>query len=269
MMKSEIRSKKQEARNKTAGNDIERTWPGAGTISVIRSALLLIISCIFLFSYAKPAFSQSRLELGARLMDRTSENVGTEPSAGPGGRKSPTLAAFASLAVPGLGELYAGRYDAGKYSTIAEVSLWVIYTGLEYYSNQVRNDAINYAKVYAGADVQGKPSQFFVDIGNFLNTEDYNVKKIHDGYYGLIYNEPSYQWQWQSDANRTRFKNMRIKADAYLNYGRYTLAAIFLNHLVSAIDAARLVSNVNASATTSLGNSPNTEGVYLRLAASF
>lgn len=228
-----------------------------------------LISCVFILSTIKPVFSQSRMELGEKLFGATGKNVSVASGTSVGGKKSPALAAFASLVVPGLGELYAGQYDVGKYSTIAEVSLWVIYTGLEFYSNQVRKDAINYAEVYAGADAQGKSSQFFVNIGNFLNTESYNVKKIHDGTYGLIYNQPSYQWQWTSDAERTRFKDLRIKADSYLNYGRYTLAAIFLNHLVSAIDAARLVSNLNASATTSLGNYPNTEGVYLKLAASF
>ncbi len=170
----------------------------------------------------------------------------------------------------GLGSSTSGRYDVGKYSTIAEATLWVFYTAVELYSDQVRSDAISYARVYAGAQVTGKPDQFFVDIGNFLNTEDYNVKKIHDGDYTLIYpNTPSSQWQWQSDADRARFKNLRIKADQYLNYGRYTAAVIILNHLISAIDAARLAANVNASVASSLNGSPETSGVYLKLAASF
>jgi hypothetical protein len=184
-------------------------------------------------------------------------------------RKSPGLAAFASLVVPGLGELYAGRYDVGKFSTIAEASLWVLYTVLEVHSDQVRSDALNYAKLYAGAQVAGKPDQFFVDIGNFLNTNDYNVKKIHDDSYDLIYTSPSYQWQWQSDADRADFKSLRIEADQFLNYGRYTAAVIVLNHLVSALNAARLTAGINASAATSLENSPGTEGIYLKLAASF
>lgn len=213
------------------------------------------------------SFAQTKLELQSKLIG--SPATENSPNLRLEGRKSPALAAFASFVIPGLGELYAGRYDVGKYSTIAEVSLWVLYTGVEMYSNQVRNDAINYARIYSGADVAGKPSQFFVDIGNFLNTQDYNIKKIHDGTYGLIYYDPSYQWQWQSDADRAEFKNMRIKADTYLNFGRYTLAVIFLNHLISAIDAARLTANFNASAVTSLDNSPQTQGIYLKLAASF
>lgn len=266
-LKQVVGSRKSEARDNTGGGRKARR--GTAIAGTVGSALLPLISCILLFSCVNQAFSQSRLELGTKLFETNGNSSSMESTSETGGRKSPTLAAIASFAIPGLGELYAGRYDIGKYSTIAEISLWAIYTGVELYSNQVRNDAISYAQVYAGADVSGKSSQFFVDMGNFLNTNDYNVKKIHDGYYGLIYSGPSYQWQWASDADRARFKNLRIKADTYLNYGRYTLAAIFLNHLVSAIDAARLVANLNASAETSLGNSPNTEGVYLKLAASF
>ncbi len=235
----------------------------------MKSRALIIF---FLVAAAAPAMCQSRLALRSQLI---STSGGESFSDGPApSHKSPTLAAFASLAVPGLGELYAGRYDAGKYSTIAEVSLWVLYTGIELYSNQVRNDAINYAKIYASADVSGKPSQFFVDMGNFMNTQDFNTKKIHDvtdgSYgYGSIYYGSSYQWQWQSDADRAQFKSLRIKADTYLNFGRYTLAVIFLNHLFSAIHAGQLASRVNASAATSLANSPQTQGIYFKLAASF
>lgn len=229
------------------------------------------VCLLLLWILAQPSFSQTKLELGTRLFVNPGGDFSVEnPTGGETQHKSPGLALLASLAVPGLGELYAGRYDVGKYSTIAEVSLWIFYTAAEVYSGQVRNDAISYAKIYAGAEVAGKPDQFFVDIGNFLNTEDYNIKKIHDGDYELIYpNSLSYQWQWQSDADRARFKSLRIKADEYLNYGRYTAAVIILNHLVSAIDAARLAVNFNVSAATSIDGFPETSGIYLKLAASF
>ncbi len=242
--------------------------------------LLLTSCCLFSFGVDK-SFSQTRpydewtgfgklstrLELADRLLKSSDQNVSTEQ--GDAKRKSPGLAAFTSLAVPGLGELYAGRYDVGKYSTIAEVSLWVFYTAVEVYSEQVHNDAISYAKIYAGAQVVGKPDQFFVDIGNFLNTSDYNIAKISDGSNDLIYTSPSSQWQWRSDAELAEFKNLRIKADEFLNYGRYTAAVIIFNHIISAFNAARLTAGVNASAATSLDNSPQTSGLYLKLAASF
>ncbi len=232
------------------------------------SRILALISCLLVFTWVTAGFAQSKMELGVKLLDNT-KSSGFSTSSGKIARKSPALAAVASFVVPGLGELYAGRYDVGKYSTIAEVSLWVFYTAVELYSNQVRNDAITYARIYSGAEVAGKSSQFLVNIGNFLNTQDYNIKKIHDGDYGNLYSSSSYQWQWQSDADRASFKALRIKADEYLNYGRYTAAVIILNHLVSAIDAARLTANFNASAVSSLDNTPGTEGVYLRLSAAF
>jgi len=245
---------------------------------------LLLIACLLTFqntsfSQTKRALSSvgwdvkvtgTKLELDEKLLRNYDENYfDGQPTVM---KKSPGLAAFASLVVPGLGELYAGRYDIGKYSTIMEASLWVFYAAMEVYSSQVRTDAINYAKVYAGAQVEGKPDQFFVDVGNYLNTNDYDIGKIQQGENYLIYDPvtmPSYQWQWQSDADRSEFKRLRIKADAFLNYGRYTAAVIIFNHIISAFDAARLTVGVNASAATSLDGTPGTEGIYLKLAARF
>ncbi|HEY9166131.1 MAG TPA: hypothetical protein VIS48_08225 [Candidatus Kryptonia bacterium] len=215
----------------------------------------------------QPLYSQSRLELTSKILDSPREKL--ESSEIVAVHKSPTLAAVASLAVPGLGELYAGRYDVGKYSTITEVSLWVFYTAIEMYSDQLRNDAINYARVNAGVNAVGKNDLFFVNIGNYLNTADYNVKKIHDGDFGAMYNVTTYQWQWQSDAQRERFKDLRIRADQYLDYGRYTAGVIVLNHLISAVSAARLASIVNARATATLNDFPGTTGLYLNLSADF
>ncbi|HUI31700.1 MAG TPA: hypothetical protein VLX91_15940 [Candidatus Acidoferrales bacterium] len=241
----------------------------------LSSFSLLLTLCFSLSLDINTSFSQfispskavTKLDLSTSLL-KSEEGINSLDQA-PVRRKSPGLAAFMSLAVPGLGELYAGRYDVGKYSTIAEVSLWVFYTAVEVYSDQVRSDAINYARIYAGAQVEGKSDQFFVDLGNFLNTNDYNIQKIHNGENNLIYSASLYQWQWQSDADRAKFKSLRIKADEFLNYGRYAAAVIIFNHIVSAFDAARLAVGVNASAATSLDNSPRTEGIYLKLAASF
>lgn len=242
---------------------------------IMTSFILLVLGTNISFSQTRDFRAiGTKLDLGTKLLFDSNDTTSNIPHMAK--HKSPGLAVVASLMVPGLGELYAGRYDVGKYSTIAEASLWVFYTIFEVHSDQVRSDAVNYAKINAGAQVSGKPDDFFVNIGNFLNTQDYNNQKIQAGNYDLIYNSSSYQWQWQSDADRAKFKNLRIEADQFLNYGRYTAAVIVLNHLISAINAARLVAGVNASAATSLDESPQTlsqtipsTGVYLRLSAGF
>jgi len=274
------RNQKQEVRNKKSEVECRKLDIDDHKFPVfyflpLASFFLSFVSCLLVLFYANPSFSQTnifnnvgtKLELGTKLLPNSYDTTSSVPNVAK--RKSPSLAVLASLVVPGLGELYAGRYDVGKYSTIAEVSLWVFYTVLEVHSDQVRSDAINYAKIYANAQVSGKSDDFFVNIGNFLNTQDYNNQKILTGNNYLIYNSSTYQWQWQSDADRARFKSMRIEADRFLNYGRYTAAVIVLNHLVSAINAARLVAGVNASAATSLDGTRGTEGIYLKVGARF
>jgi len=239
-----------------------------------KHSLIIVLITVGLLSLR--ASAQFKMELFNKLWYGEDYNILscdgidslTISSSAVSGRKSPVLAVAASLIVPGTGELYAGRYDIGKYSTIAEVSLWIIYGAIEAYSNQVRSDAINYAHVFAGADITGKDGQFFVDIGNFLNTAEYNDKKIRDGDYQKIYNDPAYQWQWQSDADRQKFKDLRIKADQFLDYGRYTAAVIVFNHLFSALNAARIASNVNASLQSNLPYMPMlSHGIYITLKA--
>ncbi len=255
----------------------QKGYFGSRSYRFISWSMFLAILCGTSASFSQTNDFNSvgtELDLGTKLLQNSYDNSSSDLRIAK--RKSPGLAVLASLVVPGLGELYAGRYDVGKYSTITEVSLWVFYTVLEVHSDQVRSDAINYAKIYAGAQVSGKPDDFFVNIGNFLSTQDYNDQKIQGLNYDLIYNSSSYQWQWQSDADRAKFKSLRIEADQFLNYGRYTAAVIVLNHLVSAINAARLVAGVNASATSSLDETSQTlpqimpsTGVYLRLSAVF
>jgi hypothetical protein len=266
--KIKVQSTRDETRN---GQSKPRRLPCA------LCAVLITVFCGLNTSFSQTNdFSnvRTKLDLGTKLIQGSHDSNSSDQKVEK--RKSPGLAVLASLMVPGLGELYAGRYDAGKYSTIAEVSLWVFYTILEVHSDQVRSDAINYARIYSGAQVSGKPDDFFVNIGNFPNTQDYNNQKIQNGNYDLIYNSSSYEWQWQSDADRAEFKSLRIEADQFLNYGRYTAAVIVLNHLLSAINAARLVAGVNASAATSFGDSPQplsqampSTGVYLKLSAGF
>ncbi len=265
--RSEVRLHADGRRSK-GGCRKSRYGSVASRVLLLASAFSILVGPAFAQESNCGCSANTSLELREQILGDPIDVSGDAPVIH---RKSPALAAFASLAVPGLGELYAGRYDVGKYSTIAEVSLWAFYTAVEVYSNQVKNDAIDFASIYAGANVVGKSSQYFVDIGNFMNTADYQAVHIQTGDYGgaIKYQAATYQWQWQSDADRTRFKNLRIKADNYLNIGRYTLAVIFLNHIISAVDAARLTSAINAEAETSLNGTPGTEGMYLKVSAGF
>jgi len=71
-------------------------------------------------------------------------------------KKNAGLAILYSLILPGMGELYADGYSSGKYFTIAEVSLWGAYWGVNQYANWNKDRYKSFAAALGSADVQGK-----------------------------------------------------------------------------------------------------------------
>jgi hypothetical protein len=202
------------------------------------SAFLIMLCMVSMAGWAQRLPLQERRELTAlpRAEEKTS------------GRKSVTLAVAASLLLPGMGEWYAGNFETGRYLLIAEASLWTSYGGFYLYGNWLRTDARAFAKRHAGAQINGKDEQFEVNIGNFMNTEAYNEAKLRQREYSAVYSMASYRWAWDTDANRQRFKHLRIQSDEVHQYGRFVLAALVVNRIVSAFLAARAASAYNRRA---------------------
>jgi hypothetical protein len=188
--------------------------------------------------------------------------------------KSVLKAVALSLLLPGMGELYADGFESGKYFLIAETGLWLTYTGFEAYGHWLQNDARSFAARHASVTVDGKDDQFFIDIGNFLNVYEYNEKKLRDRDPARLYNPNGpYFWQWDTDASRARFRDLRVKSDNVLNNVRFVVGAIIVNHIASAINAARLASRWNRELSKNgwqieprfIGQSLRLEGVGLTL----
>ena len=93
--------------------------------------------------------------------------------------------------------------------------------------------------------MSGQPDQFLTDAGNWINTAQFNDKKSRDGDYRLIYIGSAYQWQWDTDANRAKFKSLHLSANTLLDNTKYIIAAIVVNHFASAIDAVLQVNKFN------------------------
>ena len=176
-------------------------------------------------------------------------------------RRAPGLAAVYSLVVPGMGELYAGDFASGKYFLVSEGVLWLTFAAFEVYGNSVRDDARLFAAANAGVNPAGKSDQFYVDVGNFMNTADYNDKKLRDRTPSLVYDPAAgYAWQWGSDAQRVTFRDLRVHSENMFNNKKFVGAAILINHVASAINAARAAIAHNSAIGGLLGD--------LRLSAS-
>lgn len=142
---------------------------------------------------------------------------------------------FRSLLIPGAGEYYLGKHTLAKTFFFTEISLWVSYFAFREYGKWQRDDALAYAATHSGANIAGKPSQFFIDIGNYQDIYQYNDAKQRMFQFEKVYTEEDYYWSWDLDANRRQFDKIRLSGDQALNRSVFVLGGIFANHLLSAI----------------------------------
>jgi hypothetical protein len=209
------------------------------------TCFLIAVFCAVQLAYAQdsagPAFRvaiQNELLHGVDLGAPLKSSILDEAT--PSRKKNVGLAFFFSLAVPGMGELYVGDYSVGRFFTMAEAGLWLTYASFDMYGNWVRNDARSFARSHGGVNTQGKDDQYFVDVGNFIDIYEYNEKKLRDRQPDKLYAvSPEYFWKWDTDENRSRYRELRISHDRAFNNVRFVVAAVIVNHIVSAVHAAR------------------------------
>lgn len=173
----------------------------------------------------------------------------------PQSRKSPAVAVMYSLLLPGMGELYVNGFDQGRYSLVAEGGLWLTYLSFRQYGTWIRDDARQFAGTHASAEIDGKNDQYFVDLGNFNDTYEYNEKKLRDRSQDKLYDvNAGYYWRWVDDAKRQEFRAMRVSSERVFNNSRFVIGAIIVNHIISAVNAARLTRQYNKQLEEGLGS---------------
>lgn len=192
--------------------------------------------------------------------------------------KSVTLAVVLSLIVPGTGEWYAGNFDSGKYFLIADGAFWLTYAGFEHRGDWLREDARSFGATHANANFSNKDDQYFVNVGSYLSRDDYNLARLRDRRYDQLYTVQEYHWQWNSDANRLRFRDLRVQSDRMYENAKFAIGALVINRLVSAFSAGRTAARVNASysarggwrlGATTRGGFQDAHGIELRITREF
>ncbi len=180
---------------------------------------------------------------GAFLRATAGSGPAPTPSPGSGSesdllRKLPQEAFIRSIALPGWGQRYAGRPGRGTFFTVLEAGLWA---GLVFHWDDWRSKRSEYetfASAHAG--VRGDHEhQYYVDIGNFDNREEFNDFQRRQREFEDLYSGSGTEWQWDSGTNRERFKSTRIASDRSRNRMYYLIGGLALNRLLSAVDAGR------------------------------
>lgn len=216
-----------------------------------RFGIFALLTFFVLSARGQGAFT-SHFEGGLHLVPSAPAQI--LPDTPPRSKKSVGLAILYSLAVPGLGEAYAGGFSSGRYFLGAEGLLWLTYIAFDVHATSLRTDARSFAAAHAGVNPAGKGDQFYVDVGNFLSVSDYNDKKMRDRNPALVY-DPSVgnNWTWDSEADRAAFKDQRLTSEHIFDNRKFVVAAVLVNHVASAINAARLAISHNKEVQGELG----------------
>lgn len=171
-------------------------------------------------------------------------------------KKSPGLAMIYSLLVPGMGQLYTKRFDVGKYFLISEAALWTAFASFTLYGNWLLNDAYNYSVLHAGV-IKGdkaKDDNFWINISNYDNVEQYNNDMLEQGNYDQVYFPGSgFDFTWDNVSNRKNYREDKLSGDRIKNDRLFVVGAILINHLISAVSAIVLTNKYNNGEQTSGG----------------
>jgi hypothetical protein len=153
-----------------------------------------------------------------------------------------------SFVLPGAGEYYAGSRKTAAVFFGTECALWAVFSGFQTYGRWKQRDYRLFAASHAGVNPEGKNRDYFVAIENYMNIIAYNDAKLQQRRVDKLYPErQAFNWQWDSEVSRKRYKGMRIKSDLAYRNSLFVVGGIVLNHLVSGIDAVRVAGrNSNA-----------------------
>jgi len=163
-----------------------------------------------------------------------------------------------SLLLPGSGQYYLGEKVRGRRFMYSELAAWVGFGALQLQGRLRRDGYEQYAELFAGAE-RGMNDEYYRAVGRFLRSDpppashnedvrrdararypnDREAQKRYErehGYWGEA------AWNWESPGRQDEYLEMRKASNRSFHRSYYFIAVMIVNHMVSAIDAARLSS---------------------------
>ena len=167
---------------------------------------------------------------------------------------------YKSIILPGWGELDLKNDKRSKQFLIQEASIWISFFGLKYISNTYESSYKAFAALHASTDLENKPFQYRVDIGDYNTYDEFIDSKRRNRQTDLIWPENlGYEWEWDSESNRKEYDDMRIISGIAKKYSKFAIGAMIANRIISAIDVLYIqnvqkrgklrssISNINVS----------------------
>lgn len=178
--------------------------------------------------------------------------------------RSASKAFFLSFLLPGLGQTYCDRDGRALAFYLGEAGLWTTFAVLKIQSNTREEDFEVWATEFSGAKIHGydRDEEFYQTISRYLSSDEYNfeIKAIARLIYPGDTQEVRAQqlayidensargddtWEWVSPEKRNDFRVIRHRSVEADRRAEWTLGALVLLRVLSAIDAARVAVHAN------------------------
>ncbi len=172
------------------------------------------------------------------------------------GRKRVSVAKSigASLLMPGWGQHLAGRDGRARVFLATEAALIATIIGFRIQGEVRQERYIDYAEQFAGiVDASAKPDGYYRNLGRYASSADYEDDLMRDAralfgddvaqreaYVDARRPPADEAWLWESTAHRGTFTEMRKESRNSFHRADQVIGVLILNHLLSAVDAARL-----------------------------
>jgi hypothetical protein len=160
--------------------------------------------------------------------------------------RSPLAAMIFSAAAPGTGQVYAGNWKGLGYA-VAEVMGWVTWSALRHRADGLRDDA----RSFAGSPNDSSSAWSFDRYERSSELDDATLRALYtvdrEAFDEAIASDPRYASGWAAPEDRAQFSDLRRRSQRRLSQSRATEGALWVNHVVSALDALRAVRLRNAS----------------------
>ena len=156
--------------------------------------------------------------------------------------KNPKSAAFLSLILPGLGELYAGGPRSGRFFLFTEASLWTGLVLFEHLETTRKENFRSFAAAHAGLSTDGKSDTFLEEVTAYQSIYARNAHErfIRGENADLLDETADNAWEWDVDTSRSEFRSLRRKANSARQKGLLLVGGLLFNRFASSINASHI-----------------------------
>jgi len=166
-------------------------------------------------------------------------------------RLSKRKAILLSMLLPGLGERSIGSYRSARYFYGSESSLWLSLILFQKRKEWKKEDYQVYAAALAGVTNEGKNDQFYSDVSNFSDVDEFNAAIRRSREPRSVYDAADEFWSWSSEEERLKFKSLKLESDTAGQNVKRIIGGMIVNRIFSVMNIIYRYNKLNPPATVS------------------